>query len=214
MGLTLPRRLAETHEVAPSSESMQRALESLTASVNRHDTYTAGHSTRVAEIAGILGNLLRRSGPEVRRLRQAGLVHDIGKIAIPEKVLTKQGLLNDEERHLVQLHPIFGASILSRVPGMEELVTIVLHHHERWDGDGYPSGLRAHDIPMGARIIFVADAFDAMTTERPYGKVRSSEDAVEEIVACAGTQFDPEVVGVMHEALALDLLQPPEAVGF
>jgi putative nucleotidyltransferase with HDIG domain len=193
---------------------MQRALESLTASVNSHDTYTAGHSTRVAGIAGNLALMMRLRPPKVRRLRQAGLVHDIGKVAIPEKVLTKNGRLSDEERHLVQLHPIFGASILSRVPGMDEIVPIVLHHHERWDGGGYPSGLEGTEIPLGSRIVFVADAFDAMTTERPYGTVFSVEEAVEEIARCAEEQFDPEVVKALQQALALDMLRPPQAVGF
>jgi putative nucleotidyltransferase with HDIG domain len=205
----LPKRLGDTTRLMTGRESLQQALDALTDSVNEHDTYTSGHSTRVADIAGAVARLMGLPNAEVKLVRHAGLVHDIGKVAIPDKVLRKPGVFNEEESHLIRLHPIFGASILSRIPGMEELIPIVLHHHERWDGAGYPSGLSGVDIPLGSRIIFVADAFDAMTTERPYGIVASTEAALAELRACSAKQFDPLAVDAMHEAYRFGLL--PEA---
>jgi HD-GYP domain-containing protein (c-di-GMP phosphodiesterase class II) len=108
--------------------------------------------------------------------------------------------LTDEELHLIRLHPIFGASVLSRTSSLKKLIPIVLHHHERWDGQGYPSGLSEVDIPIEARIIFVCDAFDAMTVGRPHGEVLSTDEALAELTSSAGTQFDPLLVDAMHEA--------------
>jgi putative nucleotidyltransferase with HDIG domain len=182
------------------------ALTSLVGAVNDHDTYTGGHSCRVADYTAALGRVLGLPRAEVSFLRQAGLVHDIGKIGIPDKILRKNGKLTDDELHLIRLHPILGASILSRFPNMERMIPIVLHHHERWDGSGYPSGLSGVDIPRESRAIFVADAFDAMTTDRPYGEILSTEEALAELRRCSGEQFDPKLVDAMHEARGAGLL--------
>lgn len=187
------------------------ALSSLVSAVNQHDTYTGGHSCRVADYSAALGRILGLPRAEVSFLRQAGLIHDIGKIGIPDKVLRKKGKLTDEELHLVRLHPILGASILSRFPNMERMIPVVLHHHERWDGSGYPSGLTGLDIPRESRAIFVADAFDAMTTDRPYGETLSTEQALAELRFCAGRQFDPQLVDAMHEAWRSGLLDAANA---
>ncbi|MEA2516826.1 MAG: hypothetical protein QOG16_664 [Actinomycetota bacterium] len=183
-----------------------QALASLVAAVNDHDTYTGGHSCRVADYTAALGRILGLPRAEVSFLRQAGLVHDIGKIGIPDRVLKKNGKLTDEELHLVRLHPILGASILSRFPNMERMIPVVLHHHERWDGGGYPTGISGVDIPRESRAIFVADAFDAMTTDRPYGEILSTEEALTELRRCAGMQFDPVLVDAMHDAWRAGLL--------
>ena len=202
----LPRRLAETQALFEPRRDYHRALSVLVSAVNDHDTYTGGHSCRVSDYTAALGRVLGLPRAEIAFLRQAGLVHDIGKIGIPDKVLRKKGRLTDEELHLVRLHPILGASILSRFPNMERMIPVVLHHHERWDGAGYPSGVSGVDIPIEARAIFVADAFDAMTTDRPYGQILGTEEALAELRRCAGQQFDPTLVDAMHEAWRCGLL--------
>lgn len=202
----LPKRLAADVSLSAPRREYHDALSSLVAAVNGHDTYTGGHSCRVSDYSAALGRIMGLPRPEVAFLRQAGLVHDIGKIGIPDRVLRKKGKLTDEELHLIRLHPILGASILSRFPNMERMIPVVLHHHERWDGSGYPSGLSSIDIPRESRIIFVADAFDAMTTDRPYGEILSTEEALAELRHCAGRQFDPQLVDVMHDAWRAGLL--------
>ena len=202
----LPRRLAENLAAGARRASYQDALASLVSAVNEHDTYTGGHSCRVADYAANLGRILDLPRSEVSFWRQAGLVHDIGKIAIPDRVLQKKGKLTDEELHLIRLHPILGASILSHFEGMERMIPVVLNHHERWDGTGYPAGNAGLDIPRESRAIFVADAFDAMTTDRPYGEVLTTEEALAELRRCSGAQFDPQLVDAMHEAYHLGLL--------
>jgi HD-GYP domain-containing protein (c-di-GMP phosphodiesterase class II) len=201
----LPRLTQDTVFAGPLRDYHQ-ALTHLIQAVNEHDTYTGGHSCRVADYTAALGRILRLPRADVAFLRQAGLVHDIGKIGIPDKVLKKNGRLTDEELHLVRLHPILGASILSRFPNMERMIPVVLHHHERWDGRGYPSGVSGLDIPRESRAIFVADAFDAMTTDRPYGEILSTEEALGELRRCSGEQFDPQLVDAMHEAWRSGLL--------
>jgi HD-GYP domain-containing protein (c-di-GMP phosphodiesterase class II) len=188
------------------AERLHQTLESLVRTVNDHDTYTGGHSCRVATMSGDVARVLGFAKPEVAFMQQAGLVHDIGKIGIPDKVLNKTTALTPDERYLVRLHPILGASILSRMPGMDRLVPVVLHHHECWDGSGYPSGVAGVRVPVEARIILVVDAFDAMTSNRPYGRVLTTEEALAELRKCAGTQFDPRVVDAMHQAFRSGLL--------
>lgn len=202
----LPRRLSENIDFRAARSSYQQALAGLVNAVNQHDSYTAGHSCRVSDYAGHVGRVLGLPRAEIAFLRQAGLVHDIGKIGIPDQVLRKNGRLTEDELHLVRLHPILGASILSRFEGMDRMIKVVLHHHERWDGGGYPSGIAGVEIPRESRTIFVVDAFDAMTTDRPYGEILSAEEALAELRRCSGDQFDPVVVDAMHEAWRSGLL--------
>jgi putative nucleotidyltransferase with HDIG domain len=202
----LPRRLLGKQKARSLPEAYHEALTSLVSAVNEHDTYTGGHSCRVADYTAALGRVLELPRAEMSFLRQAGLVHDIGKIGVPDRILKKKGKLTDEELHLVRLHPILGASILSRFANMERMIPVVLHHHERWDGSGYPSGISGIDIPFEARAIFVADAFDAMTTDRPYGEILSTKEALAELRRCSGEQFDPQLVDAMHDAWRAGLL--------
>ena len=194
---------------AASAERLHQTLQSLVRTVNDHDTYTGGHSCRVATMSGDVARILGFPKSEIAFMQQAGLVHDIGKIGIPDQLLNKSGPLSADERYLVRLHPILGASILSRMPGMDRLVPIVLHHHECWDGSGYPSGVAGVEVPIESRIILVVDAFDAMTSHRPYGRVLGTEQALQELRKHAGTQFDPRIVEVVHEAYRSGLLDEP-----
>ncbi|HEV2756421.1 MAG TPA: HD-GYP domain-containing protein [Actinomycetota bacterium] len=196
--------------VAPRPADLHQALQSLVRTVNEHDTYTGGHSCRVATMSGDIARLLGFPKDEIAFMQQAGLVHDIGKIGIPDGVLNKIGPLNADERYLIRLHPILGASILSRMPGLDRLVPVVLNHHECWDGSGYPSGRSGVRVPIESRIILVVDAFDAMTSIRPYGHVRGTEEALAELRRHAGTQFDPMLVDAMHEAFRNGLLDEPK----
>lgn len=201
-----PRRLAETLQAKNEREIAWNTLETLVAAVNNHDSFTAGHAERVARMSRDLSRLLGHTPDEQTFTHQAALVHDVGKVSIPDPVLRKRGTLTDEEMHLVRLHPIMGASIVSRMPGMEKLVKVVLHHHEHWDGSGYPSGLKQVEIPIESRIIAITDAFDAMTTRGPGGRGIKTEDALAELRRCSGTQFDPLLVDAMHEAYRNGLL--------
>ena len=201
------RRLAGSLQaVDEPMEDPLHVVESLVEMLDRTDSFMAGHSRRVSELSVSLARLADFPAKDIELVRRAGLVHDIGKNSIPEKVLRKQGPLTPDEMHLIRLHPIFGASMLSRLPGMNVLVPIVLHHHERWDGTGYPGGLAMTDIPRESRIIAMADAFDAMTSYRPYGEVLTTDEALAEIRRCSGTQFEPLLVEAMHDAYRYGLL--------
>lgn len=192
-------QVAQEVRVGMSSPTPEN-LSSLHRKLSGHDRYTGGHSARVANYAVTVARQLGLNRREVDLVGKAALVHDIGKVGVPNEILSKTGSLNDAEFALIRLHPTVGAIILSTLPGMDEVIPIVLHHHERWDGRGYPSGLSGLDIPLASRIILVVDAFDAMTTSRPYGKVLSPDAAMQEIRDCAGRQFDPLVAEAMQDA--------------
>lgn len=175
--------------------------------LEKHDPYTAGHSRRVGAYSTVLGRLLGFDRPALDLLRRAAFAHDVGKAAIPVEVLGKTGALTDAEFDLIKRHPVAGTIMLEE-RGLGSLVPMVLHHHERWDGmGGYPTGLAGVDIPLESRIILVADAYDAMTTNRPYGRVCSPEQAVAEIKRCAGSQFDPMIAAAMVFAFEGGLLK-------
>ncbi|MDP9069583.1 MAG: HD-GYP domain-containing protein [Actinomycetota bacterium] len=201
-----PRRLAETLQAKDQRELAWETLDALVAAVNDHDSYTVGHSGRVARISADLARLLGSAPEQIAFVQQAALVHDVGKVSIPQALLKKRTPLTDEELHLVRLHPIMGASILSRMPGMDRFVTVVLHHHEHWDGSGYPSGLKEIEIPLESRIIAIADAFDAMTSNGAGGSELRTEDALAELRRSSGHQFDPLLVDAMHTAYRSGLL--------
>jgi putative nucleotidyltransferase with HDIG domain len=175
-------------------EGALEAVESLNATVDAKDPYTAGHSQRVQRIAVAIGEELRLEPERLDLLRFAGLFHDIGKIGVPDAILTKPARLTELEFEIVKRHPEDGARIVGRLQRLRSAVPAILHHHERWDGDGYPHRLRADAIPLEAAIVGLADALDAMTTDRPYSSARSLADATEEIVRNRGTQFAPAVV--------------------
>lgn len=170
------------------------AIRSLAAAVDAKDQYTHGHSERVTNYALEIGTQIDLSPDAMSSLRVAGLLHDLGKIGVPDIVLNKPGDLTQEERETVKEHPSVGANILRRAPHLENVVPAVLHHHERWDGLGYPDGLKGQEIPLVARILAVADAFDAMTSDRPYRRRMTIHEALLQLQANAGKQFDPSLV--------------------
>lgn len=169
-------------------------LEALTASIDAKDPYTCGHSQRVAELAALLAAAHGVDEEQVERIRIAGIVHDVGKIGVPESVLCKAGRLTDTEFALIKQHPEIGYQILKDIPLFDDLLPGVLHHHERYDGRGYPRGLVARDIPLMARIIGLVDAFDAMSSNRTYRAAMPRERVLEELRDHALTQFDPDLV--------------------
>ena len=178
---------------------MMGLLRSLTSAVDAKDAYTCGHSERVALLAQYLASKAGLPDAQVERIYMAGLLHDVGKIGIPESVLQKTGRLTTEEFELMKRHCQIGAHILADVKQLEDIVPGVLHHHERYDGRGYPMGLAGHDIPVMGRIICLADCFDAMTSNRTYRRALPLEVALTEIRRCAGTQFDPALAEMLLE---------------
>ena len=184
-------------------------LRSLTAAIDAKDAYTCGHSDRVALLARELGKLAGMDEHTLERLHVAGLVHDVGKIGVSEQVLGKTGKLTDAEFEQIKRHPEIGHRILRDIPGMSDVLPGVLHHHERWDGKGYPHGLVGEQIPLMARILAMADTFDAMSSTRSYRRSMSREHVFKEMRACAGTQFDPGLLPLLD---SLDLTQFDSAV--
>ncbi|HEX2092223.1 MAG TPA: HD domain-containing phosphohydrolase [Longimicrobiaceae bacterium] len=177
------------------------ALLTIASAVEARDGYTGAHTGRVTRYAVATGRVLGIGEQPLRHLWVAGLLHDVGKIGIPDSILGKPGRLTDEEYGIMKRHPVIGASILARSPFLCPALRGVLHHHERWDGTGYPHGLRGEEISLEGRILAVADAFDAIITTRPYREKRSIPAAVEELRRCSGTQFDPAVVDAFLYAL-------------
>jgi diguanylate cyclase (GGDEF)-like protein len=196
--------LAELKRLAsgPDRAARFRAAASLARAVDERDAYTGSHSERVAELSARIADRLGLSREEVEFTRLAASLHDLGKLAIPEDILRKPGPLTDAERLVLERHPQIGFRMLETL-GVSPVADSVLHHHERWDGAGYPDGLPEHKIPLGARIIFVADAYDAMTSDRVYRNRLSPLEAMAELERCAGTQFDPGVVEALAEELEL-----------
>jgi HD-GYP domain-containing protein (c-di-GMP phosphodiesterase class II) len=175
--------------------------EALSAALEAKDSYTAEHSRSVTENAVALGRGFGMDEEQVRMLRYAAAFHDIGKLAISREILNKPGPLTSEERRMIEEHTAVGERILAPIEFLAPIRPMVRHAHERWDGDGYPDGLSGDEIPLGARILFVCDAYDAMTTDRAYRPAMSEDEARAELRACAGTQFDPEVVAGLFQAL-------------
>jgi HD-GYP domain-containing protein (c-di-GMP phosphodiesterase class II) len=172
-------------------------VRALTRSIDAKDPYTCGHSERVASLGRRLALQTGCTPHQADRVYLCGLLHDIGKIGIPEAVLQKPGRLTDEEFDQVKRHPGVGAAILDGIDELDDIIPGVLHHHERMDGRGYPAGLAGQDIPLYARILAVADTFDAMTSPRPYRDALSVRAVVNELERYAGTQFDPVIAGAL-----------------
>jgi putative nucleotidyltransferase with HDIG domain len=197
-------------------ERSTAAMESLSATVDARDAYTAGHSRRVQQLALALGRELQLSQAELDLLGHAALFHDIGKLAIPDAVLLKPSELSTDEWGLMQRHAEEGARIIDRLGFLDDAVPAIRHHHERWDGAGYPDGLAGEEIPLGARIIHVADALDSMLTNRIYRSARPAADALEELRRGGGSQFCPRTVAALERLLqreqgAADQVTPPVA---
>jgi putative nucleotidyltransferase with HDIG domain len=178
------------------------ALKALVAAVEARDSYTAGHSARVAALSVELGVELKLSPEALRHLAQGALLHDIGKIGIPDSILNKPGRLDPEERAWIEQHPIIGSELVRSAPSLRDAVDVVHHHHERIDGNGYPDKLAGDAIPLHARIAAVADVWDALTTDRAYRPGWPEADALAHIVAGRGTHLDPACVDALVELLA------------
>jgi len=168
-------------------------LRSMIIAIDNKDRYTRRHSEEVTEYSLQLARAMKLGGEMLQTIHISGLLHDVGKIGVPDRVLRKPGKLNDEEFKVMKQHPVVGALIVGAMPGMEDVVLGVRHHHERYDGRGYPDALAGEEIPLIGRIMAVGDAFSAMTTSRPYRKGLSEEEALAQIQAGLGTQFDPEI---------------------
>jgi diguanylate cyclase (GGDEF)-like protein len=182
----------------PEGTSRYRAAEGLAKAVDARDAQRGGHSERVAELAARLAARLGADEETIELTRLAGTLHDLGELGVPEAILRKPGPLTDPERETLERHSRIGSRMLESVGG-ESVAACVRHHHERWDGMGYPDGLAGEDIPLGARILLVAEAFDAMTSDSAHRQRRSTEDALDELQRGAGTQFDPAVVAALVE---------------
>ncbi|HQO05102.1 MAG TPA: HD-GYP domain-containing protein [Fervidobacterium sp.] len=166
-----------------------------------HDTYTKGHSKNVATIASLIAEKLGLNDELIRKTYWAALVHDVGKIVVPSSILNKESKLTIEEFEVIKKHPVYGHDFLSTSPELRDLARYVFHHHERWDGKGYPAGISGEEIPLISRIIMVADSWDAMRSDRPYRKGLSKEKAMEEILKHSGAQFDPNIAKVFIKML-------------
>ena len=188
-------REAERHTVTAH-------VAALAAAMDLRDRRTAEHSEDVVWLARMVGSMLQLDSAALLELEFAARLHDVGKIRVPDQILNKPGALDDAEFAVMRCHSAWGAETLSGVPGLEVVATLVRFHHERWDGGGYPDGLRGPCIPLASRIIAVCDAFGAMTCDRPYRDGMPVQDALAELRAGAGTQFDPAVVDAFCEAVA------------
>jgi diguanylate cyclase (GGDEF)-like protein len=209
--------LQDPGEVA--ARALQRdAIVVLSVALSERDHYTGDHSAAVIEMSAAIARYMGLRAAEIERIKSAALLHDIGKVAIPDFILHKPGPLTDEEWTLMRQHPLIGERILSVVPGMSGVARIVRHEHERWDGTGYPDGLTGEQIPLGSRIILAADAYHAMTSDRPYRAARSHQEAIDELTRCAGTQFDPSVtaalIGYLYGKRQGAALEPEESTDF
>jgi HD-GYP domain-containing protein (c-di-GMP phosphodiesterase class II) len=174
----------------------------LAGTLGLRDGNTGEHSDRVVSLSVRIGERLGLEDREQRDLGYAARLHDIGKVGVPDVVLHKAGPLDEEERRVIEGHSVWGADLIGRIPGLEAVARIVRHHHERYDGEGYPDRLAGRDIPLASRILTVADAYVAMTEDRPYRRARPRFEVDREFRECMGKQFDPWVVGALREAVA------------
>lgn len=185
-------------------DDLYSSLAMIAHAIDLKDVYTGRHARDVADIAVRIARAMRLPEAEVGTIRIAGLLHDIGKIGISGGIIRKTGALTPDEKSVMKQHPVIGADIMQPVDLLTDAAALVRHHHEHFDGSGYPDGLKGIEIPIGSRIVFVADAFDAMTTDRPYRRARSKREAMQILEDHAGTQFDPIVVKAL--ASVSDLL--------
>jgi putative nucleotidyltransferase with HDIG domain len=188
------------HSSNDAYSAFLEASQALVQSLEKRDPSMAGHTKRVVAICEKIAGYMHLSSEDKEKLKISALLHDIGKIGVKEEILSKEGKLTDFEFSKIQQHPLIGVAILGKNKQLKDVIPGMCYHHERTDGNGYPEGLKDSKIPLLARIIAVADAYDAMTTNRPYQKALSREEALSELERCSGIQFDQEVVKAFMEA--------------
>ncbi|MFZ5826918.1 MAG: HD-GYP domain-containing protein [Bacillota bacterium] len=193
--LSLPKAMTGSEET----------ISALLGAVEAKSPHTANHLVRVGRYAGLLAGALDLPEAHVGHLERCGLLHDVGKLGVPERVLEKPGKLTSEEWGLIQLHPVIGASVIRGCPSLTPLLPAIAMHHERWDGKGYPYGAAGSAIPLEARILSICDAFDTMTSERPYKAPMAVEEACRHLSESAGSQLDPELVPIFLEQVVQSL---------
>ncbi len=196
MGRQIAIALENANLYKELDELFMSSIKSIVAAIDAKDPYTEGHSKRVVEYSMMIAKGMDFRLDDLKQVELSSILHDVGKIGIPDRILGKKGMLTKKERFYIEKHPIMGAEIIKPIEKLKDLVPNVLHHHERYDGNGYPLGLKSGEIPLISRIITVADCFDAMTSDRPYRKALPLDRAMAEIRDLAGQQFDPTVSAV------------------
>jgi len=220
--ITQARQMADQMAVALSNATLIEelgslnwgTLKALARTVDAKSSWTAGHSTRVTEMALRIGSAMRLPPNKLDDLHRAALLHDIGKVGVPAAILDKPGALDDDEYALIKMHPAIGARILEPIVSYKDIIPMVVQHHERYDGKGYPGGLSSDEIDIGARILAVADTFDAVKSDRPYRKGWALERAIDLITKEAGHQFDPDVVEAFLEIMRPEKIKPALKTGY
>jgi len=208
--MAVQARLKRAHQLrmAQLQKAYEASLSVLANAIDIRDAYTYGHVERVTAYARVIGKMLGWTADQLDTLRYGSILHDIGKIFIRESTLFKRSSLSAIEWREIRTHPQAGAEMISNIPYLKAAMPIVRHHHERWDGSGYPDGLAGEKIPIAARIVAVADGFDAMTSNRPYRQARPLQTAVNEILNARGSQFDPAIVDAFQKAWFQQAIQP------
>lgn len=188
--------LDRIQDIARMQEMHLESVLALVQAIEMRDPYTRGHSFQVAHLSTIIGQAMNFTERELELIKFAGLLHDVGKIAVPESILQKPSGLNDYEWQIIKRHPVQSALIIEPIKALHQVLNYILHHHERWDGKGYPEGRKEKNIPLQSRILAIADTYSAMTGDRPYRKGLTSEQTIKEIRRIAGTQLDFEIVKI------------------
>jgi putative nucleotidyltransferase with HDIG domain len=195
---TLANQTAVAIENAQLYDELEKTfiqtITTLANAIDLRDTYTSGHSQRIAALGSETARNLKCSSTEINDVYWGGLLHDIGKIGIPDSILKKPDKLDDSEWEIIRQHTVYGANIISPIKKLANIAPLIEYRHERFDGLGYPHGIKGEEIPLGARIIAVVDSFSAMIDERPYKQAYSTGEALEELEKCSGTMYDPKVV--------------------
>jgi diguanylate cyclase (GGDEF)-like protein/putative nucleotidyltransferase with HDIG domain len=200
----IPAREATGNVVSLPHSGREAIVRSLAAAVDVRDGYTREHSRLVSELSAAIARRIGLPSSDVARVSVGALLHDVGKIGVPDAILTKEGKLSDDEWDCIKEHPGLGKRIVEQAPELMDVVPLVFHHQERWDGSGYPEHLKGEDIPLGARIIAAADAYHAIRSDRPYRAGRTHREAMRELLRCSGGQFDPRVVDALIAVLDTD----------
>lgn len=195
-------------------DDLHDIVDALSTALDAKNSYMCGHSQRVAELSLLMAKTMGLSLAEQERIHIGAHLHDIGKIGIPDAILNKPGKLTEDEFKTIRQHPEIGGSIVGKIKVFRSVTDIVRHHHERFDGKGYPDGLYGEEISLGARIVAVADSFDAMTTIRTYRSALCIREAIEETERCKGSQFDPAIVDILKALAIENKLETKEKDGF